>query len=474
MSIRLPLYHTLYWRTNDAIEYINLARNLASGQGFVQNFKSDYFTNYPVITSSFHGRTSLISLFLAGIYLLHGNEYTMQIFIFAVNAVNACLVYLLCRKWVKPQWSLAAGFLAALNPNLLVNSRLILTEPLFTMFILLALIAMYYLKEGLWKYAIAGMFTAFSYLTRAEAIILLPLLTFFVKSPNRIVKTIILVASFVLISIPYFYGNYVANGNPLYSVNHRLYIVKDFQEEVNGKGYGNVLPSPITFVHDNFLWILEQEPRVFIGNLNSLVYFDYFGPFLFLLLVLFCKQTWKKFSIFYIYAIFIFLLYTSAWSALFERSRHFTSTFLLLLIPLAYILEIVAKKNMKIAFVILVVTFLPYLFFDMHRIVWARTVDTAPLDRVGPIMRNEEYTWIKNNVKKDDVVSNDNAEMLYLFTDCASIVTPNSLNQKNYSAYIHYYHVKYFVLEIPNRFPFIEKMTKLKASFPYAKVYEVQ
>src|SRR5260221_3607445 len=82
ISLRLPLFHTVYWRTSDAIEYINLARNIATGQGFTQSFKTSYFDNYPVITSAFHGRTSFLAIPLAGILLLGGNEYSLQFFIF--------------------------------------------------------------------------------------------------------------------------------------------------------------------------------------------------------------------------------------------------------------------------------------------------------------------------------------------------------------------------------------------------------
>src|SRR6185437_8294977 len=176
------------------MQYINLARNLASGQGVIQNIKADYSTTDPVISSSFRGRTSLLSVFLAGILLLRGNEYSMQLFCFIIGIINACLVYILCRRWVSPVWSFMAGLLAALNPNLLINNRLILTEPLFTMFILLAFTTIYYMKEKYLKYFITGCFVSFAYLTRTEGLLLLPLLIVTsVKTPNRFLKTLILI-----------------------------------------------------------------------------------------------------------------------------------------------------------------------------------------------------------------------------------------------------------------------------------------
>src|SRR5260221_3199206 len=207
LCIRLPLYHNVYWRTGDAIEYINLARNIAGSHGFTQNIKFRYFDDYPVTTSAFHGRTSFLSIILAGIILLGGNEYAMQFFILVLGAVNACLVYVLCRKWVSPKYSLVAGLLASVNPNLLINSRLILSEPLFSTFILLTLIVILYMREHLLKYSIAGIITALASLTRTEGAFLLPLLRVTaVKAPNRLIKTGVLIASFIIVSSPFFYG----------------------------------------------------------------------------------------------------------------------------------------------------------------------------------------------------------------------------------------------------------------------------
>lgn len=471
----LPLYHTPYWRTDDAIQYINVARNLAAGKGFIQNTKADYATSDPVITSSFHGRTSLFSLFLAGILFIGGNEYTMQLFCFSISIINSCLIYILCRRWVSPKWSLVAGLLAALNPNLLINNRLILTEPLFTTFILLSFITIYFMKENYAKYCVTGVLISFAYLTRAEGIFLLPLFIITsIKSPKRIIKTVLIIFCFSIVSAPYWYGNYINYGNPFYSIHKRLYAVRDYNEYVNGNGYGVTFPTPLNFISNNFSWVVNKEILVFRDNINSLINFDFFGPFAIFLLLVFAATTWKKFANFYLYAFIIVLVYTSAWSALFERSRHFTATFLLLLIPLAYSLEKLAKKSKRVAVIVLVCVLIPYLVLDIHRIIFARTIDTLPADRWGPIIRNKEFSWIEKNTKKSDIISSTNPEMIYLFTDRAGIITPNALNKNNYYSYIKQYHVKYFFVDNSKLDVFMPSVSNFRATFLSGEIYEVR
>lgn len=473
--IRLPLYHTSYWRTNDAIEYINLARNIASGAGFIQNYKFNYSTTDPVITSSFHGRTSLFSLFLAAILYLGGNEYTMQIFCLGIGVINSCLVYILCRKWASPVWSFTAGLLAALNPNLLINNRLILTEPLFTLFILLVFITFYYMKERYLKYFFMGLFISLAYLTRAEGIFLLPLFLFAsVKSPKRLVHSIILIASFIIISTPYFYGNFVNTGNPFYTVHKRLYVIRDYHEYVNGAGYGVTFPTPMKFIESNFFWIINKEIVIFEDNINSLIYFDFFGPLAMFLLLVFFIPSWKKFANFYIFAFLIVLIYTSAWSALTETGRFFTSTFLLLLVPLSYAFEKLAKKSIFFVMLILVCTIIPYLILDIHRIIWARTVETLTAEDVGPIRRSNEFAWINRNINTNDIISSTNPEMIYLFTNHAGIITPNVLNKNNYYTYIHQYHVKFFLTDTSQADKLLDSVADLKKIYPYGRIYKVR
>src|SRR6185437_3392317 len=171
------------------------------------------------------------------------------------------------------------------------------------------------------KYFITGCFVSLAYLTRTEGLLLLPLLIVTsVKTPNRFIKTLILLISFCVVSSPYFYGNFISTGDPLYSLHQRLYMVRDYREYVNGNGYGVTFPSPIVFIKNNLIWIMQQEILIFRDNINSLLYFDWFGPVGVFLLLVFLPSTWKKFKILYIYAFIIILVYTSAWSALFERS----------------------------------------------------------------------------------------------------------------------------------------------------------
>jgi len=251
-------------------------------------------------------------------------------------------------------------------------------------------------------------------------------------------------------------------------------MVHDYREYVNGNGYGVTFPSPIVFIKNNLIWIMQQEILIFRDNINSLLYFDWFGPLAVFLLLVFLPSTWKKFKILYIYAFIIILVYTSAWSALFERSRHFTATYLLLLIPLSFAFEKLAQKKVFIAIVIIASILIPYLIFDVHRIIWSRTVETIAAEDWGPINRKKEFEWIDKNISKNDIISSTNPEMVYLFTDRPGINTPTMLNNNNYFAYVNKYHVKYFLTVGPGRDPLLDSLANLKEIYPYGRIYEVQ
>src|SRR5882724_6873950 len=78
---RFPLIGTDYLRTPDALEYVNVARNLNNHLGFVQSIKTHYFDNNQVVTSAFHGRPIGAAIIFAPLLKIGNNNILiLQIF----------------------------------------------------------------------------------------------------------------------------------------------------------------------------------------------------------------------------------------------------------------------------------------------------------------------------------------------------------------------------------------------------------
>ena len=98
LIFRLPFFGVPFWRTPDAVEFIDVARNIVSGKGLIQTIKWNFFESTPVITSAFHGKPFFVSLIFSVILRLQNDPYLLQLFLLILGAANVVLFYFLARK----------------------------------------------------------------------------------------------------------------------------------------------------------------------------------------------------------------------------------------------------------------------------------------------------------------------------------------------------------------------------------------
>lgn len=446
--LRAPLYKTPFWRTGDAVDYINVGRNLLSGEGLVTTVKSAFFNSNPVVSSAFSGRPMGMSFMAAGILSLSSNLYTLQIFSLGVGVLDAVIFYFLARQFFPAKISFLGGMLAALNPNLLISNRLFISEPVFILFIMLGL-----LGQKFWR----GIFFGLAYLVRFEGIFL-PVIFF---SPQSLM-------AFCLVAAPYWLGNYLVNGNPFYSYNFVHFQVRQFQEYF-AAGYGKNFPTVWQFISKNFFWVVGAVVKTTLAHLGSLGGLGSLG-LLVIPLILGFKKNFSNFKKFFFFCAASVILYGLLWSAIFERARHFIPVYFLLLLPVLAFVN--AHKKNILVWGIVGVTILSYIAFDAHRIVWARQVDTQ-IDNWSPKQKGELYSWVTTNTTNEDILCAVDPMLVNLFTERPAVLLPSTIyTPEMYRKFVTQYQVKYLLADDPQNFAFLEKNATFVIQLDNVRVYE--
>jgi 4-amino-4-deoxy-L-arabinose transferase-like glycosyltransferase len=439
LCIRIPFYETVFWRTPDAAEYINVARNLNAGKGLTQSIKWQFFEDSPVETSALRGRPIGTSVIISLVLKIYNGFYSPQIFILLLSAINVLIFYFLAKIFLSNVFATAATLFVAFNPNILISSRSVLSEHVAIFFILLAFLTAYKLKEKIIKPVVIGVMLALAYLTRVETLFLLPFFIYNFRENKKFVLLTFL--SFFIITLPYFAANYNINGNPFYTYNTHHFRVDHFADGME-KGFGKSFPSHFDYIKNNIPGIADKIFAKLVTNVMGIFDLAFFGLLTIPLFLYFYKGK-RKFLIEIGFSFCVFLWYTITWSAFIETERGFMIIYFLLLIP-AFIA--LSKLKMPLVLLIILLTGASYLAFDIHRISWVRNVD-AGQDEWSLVKRERMYSWITKHTEKNDIIAAPSPWMINLFTARPSIILPTNLNGKSIIDFVEKYNVSYLITQ---------------------------
>jgi len=440
LVFRLPFLGVPFWRTPDAIEFIDVARNIVLGKGLMQTIKWNFFDSSPVITSAFHGKPFFVSVIFSVILRLQNDPYLLQLFLLILGAVNVVLFYFLARKFLSEKISFVASCFFALNPNILITNRMVLSDQVFYFFILLSFL-LFFGKDDIKKFIFLGIVTAFSYLTRAEGFFLIAVfLLVIIFQKKKLSQLFIFAGVFFLTAFPYFWGNAIINGSPFFNYNSYHFRVFHFYDAMF-TGYGRTYPSALSFIQTNFWWILNSIRQGTVSNVKSLIGITFFGPLI--LFSIFYKNFSRKFLPFLLFSLAIFLTFSVTWSVFSEPERHLAIVFILGLIPL---FSLIKEKQTRKPFFILIIllTLVVYLGFDIHRIVWSRTIE-ARTDAWSYQARKTTYEYLKNHTSSNSIIASTNPWMITLFSMRPSIMLGTNIDNKNYCKFISQYKISYLL-----------------------------
>jgi 4-amino-4-deoxy-L-arabinose transferase-like glycosyltransferase len=357
-----------------------------------------------------------------------------------LGAVNVVLFYFLARKFLSGKISVVVSLLFALNPNILITNRMVLSDQVFYFFVLLSFL-LFFGKDNIKKYILLGVVTAFSYLTRTEgSFLFIVFLLTFILQKKKLSQILLFAGLFSMAVLPYFWGNAIVNGSPFFNYNSFHFKVFHFYDSMF-TGYGRIYPSILNFIQTNFWWIINTIWQAIVSNIKSLVGLTFFGPLI--LLIIFYKNFSRKFLPILFFCSAIFLTFSITWSIFAEPERHLAMVFVLGLIPL---FALVKGKYTRDPFFILIVLLMlvVYLGFDAHRIIWSRTVEMQT-DNWSYQSRKTSYDYLKNHTNPNSIVASSNPWMITLFAVRPSIMIGTNIDSKNYCKFISQYKISYFL-----------------------------
>jgi hypothetical protein len=191
------------------------------------------------------------------------------------------------------------------------------------------------------------------------------------------------------------------------------------------EGFGKDFPSFLTFFKQNAVWIIKTITNLTIYNFLSIIGIGSLS-FLSLTYLIKGKELLKKFTPFFIFSFLSFSIFSIIWSVFTEAERHFSTIYLLLLLPIFTLLNTEWKK---LLIVLISLTLVFYIGLDIHRIYWARFVEPT-IDNFGLEDKKKIYNWIEKNTPNDAIIASDNPWMMYLNTNRPSIIFASDIEKK--------------------------------------------
>ena len=246
----------------DVVEYVDVARRLLAGEGYVLGVKAYHFGGTDVLHDGLAERPPLFVWLVAALLAAGAGLHGVQVANALLAAACVGLVAAVAGRLFGPRVALASGALAAASPVMLARLVPPMTEALA---IGLALAAVWAVLVGLERprvlpLAAAGLALGLGYLTRPTSAVLLPALALSIVLGMRDWRASVrpvgaLVAGALLLMVPISLYSLATRGTPSYSGQTYLYAVfKD--SDVVRNGYGRELPTPREFIAANWEFVL--------------------------------------------------------------------------------------------------------------------------------------------------------------------------------------------------------------------------
>ncbi len=188
----------------DAAQYILIAKNIASGNGF------NMLPNSTILAS----RAPLLPFILAGIFRLFGTSYwPARIFQVCISSLVPVITYLIGKEIANERVGRISAYISILYPFYVFYSAYVLTETLFVFLFCLSLLYLIrFVKTGFYRDSLlAGMFLGLSALTRPIALgfgLFFVMCYFFVPG-RRLKGSAIILAVMFLVILPWTIRNYI-------------------------------------------------------------------------------------------------------------------------------------------------------------------------------------------------------------------------------------------------------------------------
>lgn len=340
LSVKVYLfskYSTIDGLTSDGGYYLQVARSLLKGEGFV-SYSAPLFElpdNFPYPYCGPNGPLTFIAVAVS--YLILGESWFAANFIsiIAGSLIPFMVFYLALKLTDSLRISLLTSFFSSIHPQLFLYSFKVGSNILFTC---LCITSFYFLIRGdnLFNAGLSGFFLGLAYLTKYQAVLIIPaiLLYLLVNKYERkwIYSVMLFGVSFIVIS-PWLIRNFLIFGDPAYSFIKKSFLLLGI-DSITTWGM-ETLPNQYEFILNNKVLYLNKMLR----TLKAILFYGpvkigggYIIPFFSVIGIIFSIKMWRK----YIFAYSYILI-----SLLFFIVTYFEWRYLFSFIPLLLIFSMV-------------------------------------------------------------------------------------------------------------------------------------
>ncbi len=451
LLVFLPrLYPALstFYLVEDTVEYLNIARHIAHGEGPLLSIKARLLDQRPVIRSGACCRFLGFPLAAAGILTIVDSPLMVQLFNVLLISGALLLIFILYDRLFGRRIALLSAILLAFHPLVYLPSIAAFTEPLSLLLIALLLLLWITVQERREVvYVVAGVIVGFASLVRPTNIVLVPALvldaTLFRKEPRWLLKLTLLASGLGIILLP-----------PLYHVAQQLgdFPFSDyrwfFTEAIQSLGY-TFLVTRVFMLPPYYLFVLALYLLPFSLFLPTVVRRAVrreYAPAANLLLAI---------------ALFNLLLHSALWGQV--APRYVLLSFLLLL---PFCLDVLfTKKSRTVAATFVVCALMLSLLLGpifLHIPAFQKTgagpaVPWAPMELLSARIHPEEthlfnhdldsfIAWIKTSLHESDVIGTFHPHIVNFFTERPAIVLPEPIDDDILQKFIAQYHIKYILV----------------------------
>ena len=253
-ALMLPSAARVIQLSPDMVEYVDVARRVASGEGYVLGIKAYHIGGPEVVHDGLLHRTPLFTLMMAGLLAPGFDLYAVQVLSAAFGAAAAAMVCSIGMRLFGRTVGIAAGVLAAASPVGLAQQVQIQSDALSTALTLAAirLLIVAADREALRPALLAGMLFGLGYLARPPVVVVagalvlaLPLLAPSWPLARRLMLG--LVGGLALVMAPVTAFSLLTRGRLSYSGKGYLYgVVSD--ADIMENGYAAAPLSPLAFI----------------------------------------------------------------------------------------------------------------------------------------------------------------------------------------------------------------------------------
>ena len=261
-AARVPFAVSHFRLYPDAIAYLNIARNLAKGEGFTSTLKLNYFCPSDVAHCALEDWPPLYPAAAGAVLWLARSELALQVCNALLIGVCAGLVFLIGSRLFDRASGFAAGMFACIAPSLFRAGTTAMSDALGLALALAAIVAALSAAGSGVRWAGAGALAGAAYLARyPNAIAMLALAAYAYVGVARRRMALWLAAGFVAAAGPVLAWKWAVYGSPLHATQLMHY---------NTLSYGAAAWSlPPGGWQADHIWFVEALPQIGAAILSN-------------------------------------------------------------------------------------------------------------------------------------------------------------------------------------------------------------